>query len=72
MFWSTTYTSTIESNTAGWDSITKDSYVAINETEIENMNNIATSVSAFGEFIEEAATKIEKLDNDLASSIKID
>lgn len=68
----TTYTSTIEANTSGWDSITKDSYVTVNEAEIENMNNLATSVSEFGKFIEDAATQIEELENDLASSIQID
>lgn len=68
----TTYSSAIEANTAGWDSITKDSYVAVNETEVANMNAAATSVSEFGKFIEDAAKKIEELDNSLASSIQID
>ena len=61
-----TYSSKIEENLAGWDSTTKTSFVSVNEEEVTKANGMSDYAEKLGQFIEEAATKIEELEEELA------
>ena len=60
------YSSKIEGELSGWDSSSKTSFIDVNEKQVTESNNMSDYAEQLGKFVEEAATKIEELEEELA------
>lgn len=65
------YASKIDGDLSEWDSAAKSSFTTVNQAQIATTGVDAEYTSKLGEFIQKAAEEITKLDENLASNIKI-
>lgn len=67
----TNYATNIEGNLSDWTSSAKNSFVSVNSVQVATTTSNVEYTTKLGEFIQLAAESIEKVDEGLASSIKI-
>lgn len=63
----TTYASTIDSDLSGWSGSAKTSFTTQCKGQTDIACEKATHMNEFGEFVKEAAQKIQELDESLAT-----